>query len=240
MDFEDYARLVNLVNEGEIQKACLIAYFLVRNLKQTDFTVRDITGLWGQLHIAQPNVSRLTRNIRSNEWFPRSVKKDHFRLHAERVRELDDEFADIFSVRTARPRSGGKTFVHGDRIEELRAAPRNKLDATRLIRICEEINTSYANDCLMAVALLARTLINHVPPVFGFGNFSEVANNYGGAGKGKSFKKVAQKLDESARNIGDMIAHEVMRSKESLPSAVQIDFSQELDVLLAEVIRLLH
>jgi hypothetical protein len=93
----------------------------------------------------------------------------------------------------------------------------------------------------MAVALLARTVINHVPPALGFNTFAEVANNYGGGPQtNRSFKKIAKKLEEVARNIGDMIAHETMRSVESLPSPAQIDFSQEFDVLLQEVARVLR
>jgi hypothetical protein len=240
VEFEDYARQVNLLGEDEIGRATLIAYFLVKQTKVRDFTVRDLTMLWGKLDVGQPNVSRLTKKIGACGWFPRSVTKGHFRLHSDRVQALDARFPELFKQIRRRTNTGSKTFVDDVRIRELQGLSGRRLDPSRLVRICEEINMCYENGCLMAVALLARTIINHVPPVFGFGNFSEVANNYGGAGKGRSFKKVAQKLEESARNIGDMIAHETMRRTETLPSPAQIDFSQELDVLLGEVGRVLR
>jgi hypothetical protein len=93
----------------------------------------------------------------------------------------------------------------------------------------------------MAVALLARTIINHIPPALGHSNFSEVANNYGGDAKThKSFKQMAKKLEGAARIIGDLTAHQPMRQVESLPGPSQIDFSQEFDVLLAEVARVIR
>ncbi len=142
---------------------------------------------------------------------------------------------------TPTARRGGAGFVDQARIEELRALQGKKPNPTRLTRLCEEINACYKNNSLLAVALLARTVINHVPPVFGFNTFSEVANNYGGDPKtNKSFKQIARRLEEAARSIGDKIAHETMRPVESLPSAAQVDFSPEFDVLLEEVARLLR
>jgi hypothetical protein len=127
------------------------------------------------------------------------------------------------------------------RVEDLRSLIGSKPDPLRLVRLCEEINTNYATECAMGVALLARTIINHVPPALGFRTFSEVANNYGGDPKAqRSFKKVAQRLEETQRAIADSIAHETMRDAESLPTLTQIDFSQELDLLLAEVTRVLR
>ena len=86
----------------------------------------------------------------------------------------------------------------------------------------------------MATAMLLRTILNHVPPVLGFGTFKEVANNYGG---GKSFGASMQNLERSLRNIADMHLHSPIRPQEDVPSATQVDFSADLDVLLGEVIR---
>lgn len=66
--------------------------------------------------------------------------------------------------------------------------------------------------------------------------FSEVANNYSGGTK--SFKKAMKNLDTSSRNIADNNIHSQIRAKEILPTSNQIDFSQELDLLLSEIIRI--
>jgi hypothetical protein len=238
MDFIEYADRVDLTRKGEMDRARLIAYYWVKTHKIADFVLADLLQLWGQLNVPQPNVTRLAGRLTAAEGFPRSPKRGHFRLHADVTRGLEADYEELFNAPapTVAPRSGGRTLIDESRIAELRTLTGRRLDPLRLVRICEEINISYSMGCLMAVAVLSRTLINHVPPAFGFTAFAQVASNYGG---GRSFKKVAEKLEETARAIGDMIAHETMRASETLPSPAMIDFSQELDVLLGEVIRLL-
>jgi hypothetical protein len=46
-----------------------------------------------------------------------------------------------------------------------------------------------------------------------------------------------QQLEKSLRNIADMHLHSPIREREDVPTAVQVDFAQDLDVLLGEVIR---
>jgi hypothetical protein len=88
----------------------------------------------------------------------------------------------------------------------------------------------------LAVAALTRALLDHVPPIFGVASFAEVANNYRGS---KSFRESMQHLEKSARNIGDAHLHTQIRRRETLPSATQVNFGNDLDVLLAEIVRLL-
>ena len=126
-------------------------------------------------------------------------------------------------------------FVDLARIEELRTVTSSSFDLVKLIKLCEELNTCYAHDCFLAVAMLTRALVDHIPPIFGFQTFKEVANNYGG----KSFKESMQHLQNSLRNIADSHLHLPIRKKETLPSRVQVNFSNDLDVLLAEIVRFL-
>lgn len=78
--------------------------------------------------------------------------------------------------------------------------------------------------------------MDHVPPIFGSSSFQQVANNYSGA---KSFKEAMQNLENSSRKISDYYLHSQIRKSESLPNVTQIDFSNNVDFLLSEVIRLL-
>jgi len=128
------------------------------------------------------------------------------------------------------------TLIDAERLRQLKALTATKLDVTRLVALCEELNKCYAQNCFMAVAALTRALLDHVPPVFGFDTFTEVANNYKGA---KSFRESMQHLDNSARKVGDAHLHIQMRSKEILPTPTQVNFSNDLDVLLGEVVRVL-
>jgi hypothetical protein len=114
----------------------------------------------------------------------------------------------------------------------------SKWDFARLVELCREINVAAANRCHLSTAMLLRTILNHVPPVFGFNTFDEVANNYGGPKSEKSFKVSMQRLQGSLRNIADMHLHSPIRSREDVPTAVQVDFAADLDVLLGAVMRI--
>lgn len=129
-----------------------------------------------------------------------------------------------------------KTFVHPSRMEELRALQGGNWDFVRLIELCRELNVAAANDCHMSTAMLLRTILNHIPPTLGFESFAEVANNYGGQ-KNKSFRGNMQKLLGSLKNIADRHLHTPIRTTETLPTSVQVDFAADLDVLLEEIIR---
>lgn len=126
-------------------------------------------------------------------------------------------------------------YVPENRLDGLRAVESDDFDLSKLIRFCEELNSAFQNENYLSVAILARAILDHVPPIFGFKTFIEVVNNYGG----KSFKKSSQNLQNSSRNIADAYLHEPIRRKESLPNGIQIDFRNDLDVLLGEIVRIL-
>jgi len=128
------------------------------------------------------------------------------------------------------------SFVDPVRLSELKIIPKKEFDLTKLIRICEELDLCFKNECYLAVAALTRALIDHVPPIFGCRKFEEVANNYSGA---KSFKESMKHLGESARKIGDAHLHVQIRRSETLPTPTQVDFKNDVDVLLGEIVRLL-
>lgn len=126
-------------------------------------------------------------------------------------------------------------YVNASRLDELNSVENENYDLSKLIRICEEINSNYQYKNYLSVSMLVRVILDHVPPIFGFKTFVEVANNYGG----KSLKKSLQNLQNSSRNISDSYLHETVKQKESLPNETQIDFRNDLDVLLGEIIRIL-
>lgn len=130
-----------------------------------------------------------------------------------------------------------KPYVDPGRIAALQQIGGGVWDYSRLVELCRELNVAAANRCHMSTAMLVRTILNHVPPTLGFATFAEVASNYGGPKSLKSFKGSMQRLEGSLRNIADMHLHSPIRSSEVVPSAVQVDFAADLDVLLGEVIR---
>jgi hypothetical protein len=126
-------------------------------------------------------------------------------------------------------------YVDPSRLAAIRGALTRNWDLSRLAQLCGELNVAHEHECFMSVAMLVRAIVDHVPPVFGCTSFAEVANNYAGA---YSFKKSMQNLNSSLRNIADAHLHVQIRRSESIPTAVQVNFSADLDVLLAEVLRL--
>lgn len=127
-------------------------------------------------------------------------------------------------------------YVSAVRIQELKGIKSERVDLTKLIRLCEELNIAHANNLNLAVAMLLRSVLDHVPPIFSKASFKEVASGYGG----KSFKDTMQHLENGARKIADSHLHVQIRKKEVLPTSLQVNFSQHLDVLLAEAIAVLQ
>jgi hypothetical protein len=129
-----------------------------------------------------------------------------------------------------------KHYVSLTRLSELRLVSNGKYDLVKLVRLAEELNTAYRNECVISCAMLSRAIVDHVPPIFGAKNFDAVAESYPWS---KSNKALIKKLNESMRNIADQHLHGQIREKEVLPSVAQVVFSSELDVLLSEVERIL-
>lgn len=127
-------------------------------------------------------------------------------------------------------------FVDTQRIEELKNIKNKDYDLLRLIRLCEEVNVAFKNDCFMSIAMIVRSIIDHVPPIFKNTSFSAVANNYGGP---KSFKDSMNRLQVSLRNVADLYLHVQIRRNEILPTFPQVNFMPEVDLLLSEIIRIL-
>ncbi len=135
------------------------------------------------------------------------------------------------------PNSKTQPYIAEERITELAEIDNAKFATSKLIRLLRELNVAYNNESHFATGILVRAVIDHVPPIFGFATFPEVANNYKGT---KSFKTAMQRLNDSLRNLADSYLHVQIRKVESLPTFNQVDFRAELDALLSEVSRALQ
>lgn len=122
-----------------------------------------------------------------------------------------------------------------ERINELRAINSQEFDLTKLIELCNELNNAFLNHSYITVAILLRAIVDHIPPIFSCKDFSEVASNY--VTGSRSFKESMTNLEKSCRKIADSYLHTQIRKKEILPNKVQVNFSNDLDVLLGEIVR---
>jgi len=145
---------------------------------------------------------------------------------------LGEKQAEMTVAKAATPAS--EITIADSRLDELRALTIPGFDLSKLVRMCEEINAVYADGCYFATGMLTRAVLDHVPPLFGFTSFAQVASNYGG---GRSFKEAMQHLENSCRKIGDGFLHVQIRDRETLPAAQQVHFAAPLDLLLGEIVR---
>ena len=127
-------------------------------------------------------------------------------------------------------------FIHQSRIEQLNKIECAEFDLSKLIKLLDELNSSFKMKNYFAVLMISRAVIDHIPPIFGEVNFQSVAAQYGN----KSFKECMSQLNGVMRKIADGYLHLQIRKKESIPNSNQINFSQSLDVLLGEICRVLE
>lgn len=127
------------------------------------------------------------------------------------------------------------SYVDPSRIYELKEISNSNWDTLKLVKLCNELNDAYKIKNYCSIPMIVRAIIDHVPPIFSASNFKELIAKYGS----KSFKESMQHLDNSLRKIADSAIHSQIRNKEILPNHSQIDFRADLDVLLAEVCRIL-
>ncbi|MEP1095906.1 MAG: hypothetical protein ABJG78_12395 [Cyclobacteriaceae bacterium] len=144
---------------------------------------------------------------------------------------LKDEEATVEVEEDAVYATAYTEFVDSSRIKELEDLESSDYDLSRLVQFLRELNDNYSRGNYFSVGVLGRTILNHVPPIFGLGTFEEVAAQYGG----KSFKGVARSLRDH-RHIAEDYLHQTIRKKEVLPNKKQVDFQGQLDFILAEII----
>ena len=117
-------------------------------------------------------------------------------------------------------------------IEEIRLVQNSKFDLTKLIKYCEELNSSFSAGNYLSSTLLVKAIINHIPPIFGQETFVKVISQASG-----SRKKLFSPLEETLRQWGDIHTHDLIRHKENLPTKNQIEpFKSNLEGLLHEII----
>jgi hypothetical protein len=215
--------------------------FRLRRTDETDPRAQKLAAL-----ISSPQVGRDTEERAPGADFPpgtrfypvpvgwRPETPDERFARAEMVRraEANDNTTESHSNQDA-----GLPFIADSRIDEFRELSSSDFDFQKLIRLCEELNSAYGNENYYATAMLTRGILDHVPPLFGFTKFTEVANNYNGGGR--SFKEHMQHLEGSARKVADGHLHMPIRKSETLPEAQQIWCGQEMDALLAEIVRIM-
>jgi hypothetical protein len=127
-------------------------------------------------------------------------------------------------------------FVDPSVIDALRQAKPKQFDLAKVVRFCEELNSSFASANYLASTLLIRAMLNHVPPILGHQTFQQVVSQ-----SGKSVKELLRPLEDISRDVADLHTHSLIRQKECLPTKAQVEpFKANLEVLLHEIIAKVH
>jgi hypothetical protein len=194
--------------------------------------LNDFGRRWLGEHLAhlQEELHGLATRLSVHDFEIQDLGSDRFLAY------VDAELQLILSNQPVK-RGTGEAFIDPERLSQLKSIKHTHYDLSRLLRLCEELDIAYAQECYYAVAMLTRSILDHIPPIFNAENFAGVANNYSGGGR--SFKEIAQQLENASRKVADAHLHTQIRQRESLPTRTQVDVRQQMDFVLAEVVRVL-
>jgi hypothetical protein len=198
-------------------------------------SLRQIIKDFESTGLGRPNITKL-RSALARDKRTAKISKDMWQLRADKLVETEElyQLDRCLALEDPKPASLNGSFVDKTRADALEAKS-TTYDFARLIQMLTELDHAFASSSYISVIMLVRAILDHVPPIFGFGTFTEVANNYKGT---KSFKDSISHLENSSRKIADSYLHTKIRNRESLPTKTQVNFSNDLDVLLAEIIRI--
>jgi len=178
------------------------------------------TSLWEQIEAVPFNIESI---------YDVYTSKAHLDAIAPDIRaELQRRVTTI----TVGPQS---TLIAPAIIQKLGSAKSANFDLSRLVLYCDEINSCFYHGNFVACLLLMRTVLNHVPPIFGHATFAQVAANASRGVKGN-----LEILGEGMRKIADLYAHQAIRAKEQCPTRNQVEpFRPQFEILLQEVLNVL-
>lgn len=229
---ESFARCISHRVVKIADRAIAFLYFYAVE-KDSGATIKQIILDFNNAGLGNPNITKLRSSITKDR---RTIKisADEWRLKSDKIAEVEKELQLNCCLKKKQLKliDTGGDFVDKKRLLELKKK-KGKFDFSRLVQMLIEIDHSFSVGSYISVILLIRAILDHVPPIFNQNSFAGVANNYGT----KSFKDSMLRLETSSRNIADSYLHTRIRSKDSLPNKTQVNFSNDLDVLLAEIIR---
>jgi len=208
-------------------------YYAVEDNKGV--SIQQLLSDFNSAGLGMPNITKLRKALSGDR---RTVKisKDEWRLKSDKIAEVEKNYQLNQCLKKSPLNNNvpSGSYVHKERFENLKKI-KSEFDLSRLVQMLSEVDNAFAASNYITVILLMRAILDHIPPIFKFKTFTELTNNYGGT---KSFKESMLNLENSSRKIADAYLHTTIRKKETLPNDKQVNFSNDLDVLLAEIIRI--
>ena len=134
----------------------------------------------------------------------------------------------------ASARTATHTYVDPVRIDQLKEISSKQFDLSRLIRLCEELNINFSERCCLGTIMITQAILEHIPPIFGCSTFSAITAENNGS---KALKQAVRNLSGGFGKITGRYLDRQIKDIEPLPAINQVDFSEEIDILLAEITR---
>lgn len=215
MRIEAFRDRSEMDEKTEIEKVAALAFFLLEEKKEMEFSVKDVCSIIFSIGFAKPNMSRLDRKIRSSPLFVKGGQSGFYRLSVRAVNRLRDEFHWL---------SDDDEIITDDSVVPEVLFVRAKREY--LLRAVKQINSSYENNLYDACALIMRRLLE-VMLIHCFeekGVIEEIKESDGGFVnlrtliiKAKSAKEVnlskeAKKDIDGFRELGNLSAHRMRYS----------------------------
>jgi hypothetical protein len=214
----------NLLNDSEIKKIRIkdlskITKLSISKLSQLLHLISTFDGsnFWSG-HGYENNGNFIYINVDSEDVIDEYIsyidiedylKKENFMMRAfKSILERNKNEKNLI-----RAKDHTNIFVEDERIVELKKIKTEKFDLSKL------------------AIFLIRSILDHIPPIFGEKSFIGVVSNLS-----KSTKEILDKLENTSRKIADKHLHTQISKKQTLPNARQISFYAELDFLLCEII----
>ncbi len=222
-------------------KILVLACFLNEVRKADAFQQAQIKELFREIKEQHPaNLSMEFVRLLRKGWIAKDMKKGRassnkpmYFITTTGLEVLNNRFAKVSMPKSKRTSDYG-IYIDVEHIQKLTKLSGRLWDFSRLVQLLSELNEAFAAEHYNSVIFLVRVIIDHVPPIFGCGRFSEVVSQYGG----NSFKKRILNLQTLARPTADQYLHQRIRPNESLLNKIDVNFSKELSALLAEIIRI--
>lgn len=147
MTVEQFALMSNLDTLGELDKACQLAFFHLRNSSIDEFSASDCSNWLDGLGYGKPNKSRLEQRLAASRDTIKGTADGLFRLHRTYVKKLEALYPQL-------TRKSQEVFDEGSVLPEvLYRNTRGYIQS-----LAKQINASYEHNIFDGCAVLMRRL----------------------------------------------------------------------------------
>ena len=122
--------------------------------------------------------------------------------------------------------SAPSPYVDRKIVEAIRTkAGQSKFEVTKLLGLIDELNDNYARRNTYASHALLRAILDHIPPIFGYTRFREVANNHSwGQTDERYIKRLANFRDQADDALHRQISPRAnLLDFDDMPASVCVD-----------------